>query len=721
MEDCPHPALMNSLCVKCGKKITSSQSNRSTSVGWSSSLTISGGNTLRLSAIEAAKVQVSRVEGLKESKKLALVLDLDHTLVHAIQVEGPMPPHPGPDQNNLYHLPIEEIIDGSVKHLVMKKRPYLDQFLQNAEKNFQLTIYTAGTRRYAEAVAKILDSERKLFCDRIVSRSDVPNVKNDGNDKSLDRIFLKDSSMAVIMDDREDVWKGNQVEQLLLVRPYIHFNGQNSKQLSRSNEEKQAENNVTFTPVIALSGDLVGKVINVPDSGSPINPSVASSDLDDQLICCEKILQKIHTRYYFPVENSSNSKVPSDPRLKDRNSPYKTSVSSILKSIKSEVLYGCTITFSGIIPTNDEKPHKHVLWRLAESLGAQVSADLLPRTTHLISAHLQTQKAQECLKRRGGRDVWVLHPDWLFYCRWSLARAHEGTFMLNALSEGQSFPNPEMNFTPLVQVPAPILKLGAKRVNFEDQSISLMNGKKDDESDDDDDSIPPPPPSASIDAEGEDKLNFDSSARKRSRYELEEGEIPSKKSDSSNLMDNHQSKRLKETNFSKNPQIYVRSDDPESTASSVGSNFSASELRNLHGGYKSVDVFEDVDENEDDTDNPVLDTDVKSILHENYNEKRKPENSADPDNYEFHTLDDLQNRNSEERPIKSYRIDAQVESDTEDSIPGIPRVPEIPRVRYLPSNTESNSVNSKNDDDDESDDEHFYAEFASRLGQRSGS
>lgn len=46
-------------------------------------------------------------------------------------------------------------------------------------------------------------------------------------------------------------------------------------------------------------------------------------------------------------------------------------------------------------------------------------------------------------------EVWVLHPDWLIYCRWSLSRCCESTFMLNQLAPGQPPPNPVMDYTPL--------------------------------------------------------------------------------------------------------------------------------------------------------------------------------------------------------------------------------------------------------------------------------
>lgn len=168
---CKHPALYNSLCVVCGvtvkQQMDASSSatdassmvaaNKSSSIinmsGWKSALTIPGGKTLQLSQEEVLSVQVSKVNHLHHAKKLALVLDLDHTLLHAVQVEGQTPSNRSiieycePPDTPTYHLPIEEIVNGTVKHLVMKKRPHLDHFLDQCQTFCQMTIYTAGTRR----------------------------------------------------------------------------------------------------------------------------------------------------------------------------------------------------------------------------------------------------------------------------------------------------------------------------------------------------------------------------------------------------------------------------------------------------------------------------------------------------------------------------------------------------------------------------------------------
>lgn len=133
---CQHSSLMWGMCVVCGMKVD---------VANGTNLIVSGGVKISQSESEAARIQELKIESLKKTRKLALVLDLDHTLLHSVQVEGPKPAqsaHPGfPD---IHHLPIEELINGTVKHLVMKKRPYLDKFLAQAHEICQMTVYTAG-------------------------------------------------------------------------------------------------------------------------------------------------------------------------------------------------------------------------------------------------------------------------------------------------------------------------------------------------------------------------------------------------------------------------------------------------------------------------------------------------------------------------------------------------------------------------------------------------
>ena len=421
---CAHPAMFNSMCVACGEKVTISASSVS-------SLTLGGGQQLHVSKQEAAKVQESKVVDLQRIKKLALILDLDHTLVHATEITGP----PMRIEEGVSLLVLEEPSGASVggappsasmKQHLLAKRPHLDWFLAEAHKICQLTIYTAATRRYAEAVAKIIDPTGKMFTGRMVSRSDIPNDKSGGLVKSLQRLFLGDSSMAVIIDDRYDVWQGEQENQLLLVKPFHFF------------KEGREINNVAG-PSSAMGGGIdggqstQGALISL--SGNSPGGYMANGEKDDQLIRCLHVLQALHSQYFDGMKQGTP--VP---------------IGRLLSTLKSKTLSGCVISFSGIIPTNEKVPQNHPLWRLAVSLGAQVTQSILPRTTHLISIYSQTQKVASCLQRG---NIWVLHPDWLFYCRWAMVKVLETTFMITALAPGTDLPNPTLDtsavFEDLVQ------------------------------------------------------------------------------------------------------------------------------------------------------------------------------------------------------------------------------------------------------------------------------
>ncbi len=95
-----------------------------------------------------------------------MILDLDNTLIHAhpvrtIPLESCLPA-------NVFHIRLSD--RGRNESHLVKKRNYLDEFLSEASKCFQLSVYTHGLRGYAEGIVKNIDPTGKLFGSRIVSR-----------------------------------------------------------------------------------------------------------------------------------------------------------------------------------------------------------------------------------------------------------------------------------------------------------------------------------------------------------------------------------------------------------------------------------------------------------------------------------------------------------------------------------------------------------------------
>jgi len=95
-----------------------------------------------------------------------VVLDIDETLVHTELVSY---------DGDAKSLPlVEETADGDVFVLTIqglklrvRKRPFLDSFLREASKKFELIAFTAGAEDYAGPLLDQLDPDRTIFRHRL--------------------------------------------------------------------------------------------------------------------------------------------------------------------------------------------------------------------------------------------------------------------------------------------------------------------------------------------------------------------------------------------------------------------------------------------------------------------------------------------------------------------------------------------------------------------------
>lgn len=87
----------------------------------------------------------------EDGNKKTLVLDLDETLVHSSfnRVDNPD-----------FVIPVE--IDGKMMDVYVQKRPDLDQFLCHVCPKFEVVIFTASLRKYANPLLDLLDPERRM-------------------------------------------------------------------------------------------------------------------------------------------------------------------------------------------------------------------------------------------------------------------------------------------------------------------------------------------------------------------------------------------------------------------------------------------------------------------------------------------------------------------------------------------------------------------------------
>lgn len=88
----------------------------------------------------------------RRSKRISLVLDLDETLVHC-SVE----PLPNPD------LVFEVELSGNTYIIYVLKRPYMEEFLREVSKYFEVIVFTASRKAYASKLLDLIDPGRRLI------------------------------------------------------------------------------------------------------------------------------------------------------------------------------------------------------------------------------------------------------------------------------------------------------------------------------------------------------------------------------------------------------------------------------------------------------------------------------------------------------------------------------------------------------------------------------
>jgi len=134
---------------------------------------------------------------MEDSGKLTVVLDMDETLVHAQIVSdeeldaGLAPQDNDPD---VFYVNVNGIL------VQVRKRPFLDEFLREAAKNFELIVFTAGCPDYAAPILDIIDPTRTLFRYRLFRQHCMFNTFMGNYVKDL-RIVNRNLQRTVLVDN----------------------------------------------------------------------------------------------------------------------------------------------------------------------------------------------------------------------------------------------------------------------------------------------------------------------------------------------------------------------------------------------------------------------------------------------------------------------------------------------------------------------------------------
>ncbi|KAL5728953.1 protein-serine/threonine phosphatase [Ranunculus cassubicifolius] len=318
---------------------------------------------------ESAK-RIEEQQDLFKAKKLSLVLDLDHTLLHTIKFDDIDPLHleilkrkeerdQKKPQRQLFCLP----------HLKFwtKLRPGIWNFLEQASKICELHICTMGNQIYATEMAKLLDPTGNLFGGRVMSKL--------GNGIKDMVGVLGTESTAIIMDDTVRVWP-NHMLNLIHIDRYTYF----------PSKKRQ---------------------LDLPQS------SLFECRCDERadggvLASVMMMIERVHQRFYSSPLTSLSE----------------VDVRCILEEEKHNVLAGCHILFSGLFPVDGDTPQQESIWKHAQQFGAVCTTEMDSGVTHVVSE--KSDSFEVSWARVTGR--FVVSPRWIGASVFLYNKANENEF-----------------------------------------------------------------------------------------------------------------------------------------------------------------------------------------------------------------------------------------------------------------------------------------------------
>lgn len=491
-EACAHEVQIQGMCTLCGADMTE--------INWASeergvdraTINMTHDQTgLMVSESVATRAEHETQKRLLRQRKLSLVVDLDQTIIHAC-----IEPTVGEwqrDPSNPNHEAVKDVEsfqlnDDGPRGLAsgctyyIKKRPGLTEFLEEVAQMYELHVYTMGTRAYALNIAKLVDPDRKLFGNRVISRDENGSITS----KSLQRLFPVSTDMVVIIDDRSDVWPTNRAN-LIKVVPYEFFKGigdinssflpkrqdalpAKSKQTNKTDgkgsplqdlanindengttledqtaeQEKTLEKQLTDRPLLHMQEELDKEdeksAAEDTDHDYPHNRHQLLQDDDEELIALQDHLTDLHTAFYDLYDRRRDERAQSQPtHAAGHAAARRPSVDDgvdlsmvpdagdLLDELKSNVLSGLVIVLSGLVPLGINVEESEIGMQ-AQSFGAQVLDTVSKRVTHLVvsTERPRTKKVQQAAKIP---SIKIVNQNWLLDCLSQWRRLDERPYM----------------------------------------------------------------------------------------------------------------------------------------------------------------------------------------------------------------------------------------------------------------------------------------------------
>jgi RNA polymerase II subunit A-like phosphatase len=207
--NCTHQYVFHGVCGDCGKDVGENMDSMVKVMGWG--LNQDGLVVAKEKAMEHTQLTEVR---LRKAKKLALIVDLDQTLLHTTVDSGvgAWIRNGTPDLHTF-------LVGGAPTRYYTKLRPGVREFLDAMHEKYEMHIFTFGTRQYALEIMKFLDPARKYFGDRILTKDESFDSKSKA--VNLASLFPGDDRMVAIIDDSQQVW--HFCDNLLPAVPYVYF------------------------------------------------------------------------------------------------------------------------------------------------------------------------------------------------------------------------------------------------------------------------------------------------------------------------------------------------------------------------------------------------------------------------------------------------------------------------------------------------------------------
>lgn len=344
---CPHPVLFEQICVECGSRVDSTGYKQLADGTWV--------------LPKQAEQLNGRLEGqLRHRKQLALVVDLDKTLIDTATVR---------DDDEAQRIISEDEEHRSDflnlfarEHYLIRLRPHVREFLAKIEPLFYMQLYTLSERSYASEIIKFIDPQGTFFHGRILCRDDDA-IRGLKDRKSVTTLFPASDKMAVVLDDTPGVWSdesGMIYANLIQLAPFKYFKPRTMR--------------------------------------APPGPRVIQSGIEDQaLLRMGDVLEELHRRYY--EENNTHVKL-------------------VLNDMRDRVFAGCYIYFDPNLwerfSQGSEGMQRYFESRTEEFggivLNAKSGSDFLSYCTHVVTNMAETTAVAQAMDYNG---IHIVTRDWV--------------------------------------------------------------------------------------------------------------------------------------------------------------------------------------------------------------------------------------------------------------------------------------------------------------------